>query len=79
MNTANIAQIGPYPVELDAGEYYWCACGHSKTQPFCDGSHAGTGFTPVRMVISERSEVFLCGCKHTDTPPFCDGSHRKLG
>ncbi|MDD4881672.1 MAG: CDGSH iron-sulfur domain-containing protein [Gallionellaceae bacterium] len=70
-----IAQRGPYPVDLEPGEYYWCACGHSKTQPFCDGSHEGTGFTPVQMVIAEKSQVYLCGCKYTATPPFCDGSH----
>ncbi len=78
MTTPHIAQRGPYPVDLEPGDYWWCSCGHSKTQPFCDGSHAGTGFSPVKTTITEKSRVFLCGCKHTDTPPFCDGNHTSL-
>ncbi|MDD3528455.1 MAG: CDGSH iron-sulfur domain-containing protein [Gallionellaceae bacterium] len=79
MTKPHIAQYGPYPVDLEPGDYWWCACGHSKSQPFCDGSHEGTGFTPVKMVITEKSQVFLCGCKFTGTPPFCDGSHDLIG
>lgn len=70
-----VAQKNPYPVELEPGEYWWCACGRSKTQPFCDGSHEGTGISPVQTVVSEKSTLYLCGCKYTATPPFCDGSH----
>jgi CDGSH-type Zn-finger protein/mannose-6-phosphate isomerase-like protein (cupin superfamily) len=65
--------------ELKAGECYrWCSCGRSKRQPFCDGSHAGTSFAPVRFEAQSDEEVILCGCKHTATPPFCDGSHSNL-
>jgi CDGSH iron-sulfur domain-containing protein 3 len=70
-----VAQKSPIQMELEPGEYWWCACGRSKTQPFCDGSHAGTGIGPVRMEIAEKSNVYLCGCKFSATPPFCDGAH----
>ncbi len=70
-----VAQKMPYPVDLEPGEYWWCACGRSKNQPFCDGSHEGTGIEPVQMSIAVKSQVFLCGCKYTATPPFCDGAH----
>jgi CDGSH iron-sulfur domain-containing protein 3 len=73
-----VAQKMPYAMELEPGEYWWCACGRSKNQPFCDGSHQGTGIVPVRMSITEKSQVFLCGCKYTATPPFCDGAHDLL-
>lgn len=73
-----VARNGPYPLELEPGEYWWCACGRSSSQPFCDGSHAGTGIAPVRMEIAEKSQVFLCGCKYSATPPFCDGAHELL-
>ncbi|MFN3743658.1 MAG: CDGSH iron-sulfur domain-containing protein [Hyphomicrobiaceae bacterium] len=76
---AVVAQLGPYQVELVAGRpYFWCACGRSSRQPFCDGSHKGTSFEPVRFV-AETSGVFnLCGCKNTDDKPFCDGTHNML-
>lgn len=74
-----IAQKGPYPVDLKKGwEYYWCACGLSEDQPFCDASHTGTGFKPVRFVAENDGKKYLCGCKHTHTPPFCDGTHNSL-
>ncbi|MBK6741600.1 MAG: CDGSH iron-sulfur domain-containing protein [Hydrogenophilales bacterium] len=73
-----VAQKTPIQVELEPGEYWWCACGRSKSQPFCDGSHDGTGITPVRMEIAEKSSVYLCGCKYTATPPFCDGAHQLI-
>jgi CDGSH-type Zn-finger protein len=74
-----IAQKGPYPVELEAGKsYYWCACGRSANQPFCDGSHKGTEFTPVKFEATETKTAYLCGCKHTAHQPFCDGTHSKL-
>ncbi len=72
-----IAQTAPYPVELEAGKtYFWCACGRSTRQPFCDGSHKGTGLEPVRHKAHEGRKVFLCGCKQTANAPFCDGSHK---
>ncbi len=74
-----IAQKGPYEAEVEAGKsYLWCACGRSATQPFCDGSHAGTGLTPVKFQAGETGTVFLCGCKQTCDKPFCDGTHGGL-
>lgn len=75
-----IAQRKPYFVELQQGRtYYWCSCGRSKRQPFCDGSHAGTDFQPVAYTPQEaREEVLFCGCKQTCQKPFCDGSHNNL-
>lgn len=73
-----IAQRSAYVMELEAGEYYWCACGRSKTQPFCDGSHKGTNFIPVKLEISEKRKVALCGCKYTCKSPLCDGTHKRL-
>jgi CDGSH-type Zn-finger protein len=65
--------------ELKAGgRYFWCSCGRSKQQPFCDGSHAGTGFAPVAFTAARDEEVILCGCKQTGSAPFCDGSHSSL-
>ena len=73
------AQHGPYQTELEEGKaYFWCACGKSQKQPFCDGSHAGTGIQPVRFVADTTGTVNLCGCKDTDDQPFCDGSHNLL-
>ena len=59
-------------------EYWWCACGRSKNQPFCDGSHQGTGFSPVSFKPEQPGEAWLCMCKHTGTPPYCDGTHKRL-
>jgi len=75
----NIAQKEPYPVEVTEGKtYFWCACGQSKRQPFCDGSHKGTEFEPVKYTAESSKKVFFCGCKHTGKPPLCDGSHTRL-
>ena len=75
---AKIAQKSPYFVELSPGTYWWCACGRSTRQPFCDGSHKGTGFEPVKLTLTQTETLALCGCKHTRKPPFCDGSHGAL-
>ncbi len=79
MSEAHIARKFPYVQEMQPGSYYWCACGHSKTQPFCDGSHKGTGFTPLKVDLSVAKKVAWCGCKQSKTGAFCDGSHSKLG
>lgn len=73
-----VAQKAPYALTLQPGTYWWCACGRSKTQPFCDGSHKGTGLDPVKMELGEAKQVYLCGCKHSRTKPLCDGSHKTL-
>lgn len=74
-----IAQTAPYPVEVEEGKsYFWCACGQSAKQPFCDGSHKGSDFTPVKYTAEASKKVFFCGCKHTAKAPLCDGSHKAL-
>ena len=78
MSDPDIPQKAPYIMELEAGTYYWCACGKSVNQPFCDGSHAGTSFEPVEFTLTEKTKVFLCGCKHSSDRPFCDGAHNKI-
>lgn len=79
LDAPNIAQKSPYPVELVAGEtYFWCACGQSKNQPFCDGSHKTTNFTPVKFTAETSKTAYLCGCKHSSNAPFCDGAHKTL-
>lgn len=77
-SSPKIAQKAPYALEVEAGSYFWCSCGHSQKQPFCDGSHKGTEFSPVKEVISEKKTVYWCGCKVTGKAPFCDGSHKNL-
>lgn len=72
------AQKAPYAVELEAGSYWWCACGRSQSQPFCDGSHKGTEFSPLAFTLTERQKVWLCGCKRSSSKPYCDGTHKTL-
>jgi mannose-6-phosphate isomerase-like protein (cupin superfamily) len=73
------ARLKPCLVEVQAGRtYWWCSCGRSANQPFCDGSHKGTPFVPRKFVAAATEEVLLCACKHTSTPPFCDGAHTNL-
>lgn len=78
MNQPKIAQKMPYIMDLQPGKYYWCACGESKNQPYCDGSHKGTAFTPVMAEITEAKKVAWCGCKQSANKPFCDGTHSKM-
>jgi CDGSH-type Zn-finger protein len=75
-----IPQRTPHLMEtLAPGDYWWCACGRSRTQPFCDGSHQGSGFTPLKFTVKANSgTLWLCGCKHSRHKPFCDGYHNKL-
>lgn len=74
----NIPQKAPYVMEVEPGTYFWCSCGQSSNQPFCDGSHKGSSFTPEKMVVEKPRKVAFCGCKHTSNSPLCDGSHNKL-
>jgi CDGSH-type Zn-finger protein len=78
MDSPKIAKNGPYIVEETAGKKVWCSCGVSKKQPYCDGSHAGTGFYPEFVHLDEAKKVAWCGCKQSANKPYCDGSHNKL-
>jgi CDGSH iron-sulfur domain-containing protein 3 len=79
MATPQIAQKAPYPVDVQAGKkYFWCACGKSASQPFCDGSHKDTEFVPVKYEAEKDRTLYFCGCKHTAGVPLCDGTHNKL-
>ena len=74
-----IAQKSPFPVKVTAGKsYWWCACGRSAKQPFCDGSHKGSSVTPVEYKAEKDGKVWFCGCKQTANAPLCDGRHKAL-
>ncbi len=79
MSHPTVAQKAPYPVEVEAGKnYFWCSCGLSSKQPFCDGSHKTTDMTPVKYTATTDGKVYFCGCKHAINKPLCDGTHGKL-
>ena len=78
MSKIDIPQKAPFVMEVEPGKYFWCACGKSGKQPYCDGSHKGTGITPVMEEVKETKKVAWCGCKHTSNAPFCDGSHARI-
>ncbi len=79
MENSSTPQKSPYRVKVEKGKtYFWCACGISHKQPFCDGSHKKEGkFKSLKYLANENKEIYFCGCKMTNRPPFCDGSHSK--
>lgn len=78
MSEPTIAHKSPITLELEAGDYWFCTCGKSAEQPFCDGAHKGSDFAPQKFTIEEKRRVALCGCKHSTEGPFCDGKHLEL-
>jgi len=78
MSKAVTAQKFPYVLKGEKKKYYWCACGKSTNQPFCDGSHKGTDFSPIVVHNEKESNIAWCGCKVTKNSPYCDGTHKKL-
>ena len=79
MSKGKIAASGPFAVAVEAGkDYYWCRCGLSESQPFCDGSHKSTDLAPARFTAQKSETVYFCGCKQSGSSPLCDGTHRSL-
>jgi len=78
METPKIFDKKPSVLELEAGQYYWCACGLSAKNPFCDGSHKTTEFVPLKFELVKKQKIALCLCKFTANPPKCDGTHKNL-
>lgn len=78
MSEPEIAAKKPAVLPVAAGTHFWCACGRSAQQPYCDGSHKGTGISPLKFEVSEPATMALCLCKHSGTKPTCDGSHKRL-
>ena len=79
MSTPTVASRTPFAVDVEAGRtYWWCTCGRSAKQPFCDGSHKGSAFTSLQYQPQSAGKLWFCGCKATSNPPLCDGSHKKL-
>ena len=77
-DTPKIADTKPCVMEMEPGTYFWCSCGESSKQPFCDGSHKGSNFSPVKVEITEKQKVAWCTCKRSADGHDCDGSHKKL-
>lgn len=78
-NNPVVAQKSPVAIEVEAGKsYWWCSCGKSKNQPFCDGAHQGSGFAPTEYKAEKTGTVYFCGCKHSKNGVTCDGSHKSL-
>jgi CDGSH-type Zn-finger protein len=74
-----IAQKAPYPVQVEAGKsYWWCTCGNSAKQPFCDGTHKGGAFSPLKYTAEKDGQAWFCGCKASARAPLCDGRHKAL-
>lgn len=78
MSDPVIVNKAPVVMELEPGTYYWCSCGKSAKQPFCDGSHKGTDFRPHPFTVDENKKIPICQCKQTKNAPFCDGAHKRL-
>lgn len=79
MAKPEVAVKSPFAIEVEKDkDYYWCSCGRSKSQPFCDGSHQGTAFAPSKFTATESKTVYFCGCKQSKNGAFCDGSHKDL-
>lgn len=78
MDKPAIAGKKPCIVHLEPGTYWWCTCGRSMQQPFCDGSHQYTRFSPMQITIDKQDTYYLCSCKQSNKKPFCDGAHKKL-
>lgn len=78
MSNPKVAQKGPFVMTMQPGKYYWCACGKSNSQPFCDSSHKGSEFSPIMEEITIEKKIAWCGCKHSGIKPFCDGTHRNI-
>ncbi len=79
MSNPTVAANSPIKVALEQGKkYFFCMCGRSSKQPFCDGSHQGSEFTPLAFTCDESKNYFLCRCKHSGNKPYCDGSHKQF-
>lgn len=78
MESPACPQKAPIKLDLEAGNYWWCTCGRSAKQPFCDGAHKGSSFSPQQFKLDDKKTVWLCACKATKNAPFCDGTHKSL-